>query len=341
MTAEVVALTRPARRLVGLALLLAGIVVVVCSSIALGSRDIPLGTVVEALTGRLAGDDYESLVIHRERIPRTVLGLLAGSSLGTSGLIMQGVTRNPLADPGVLGIEAGAGLAVIGGIVVFGIHGSHAYFWFALLGAIVTAALVWTVSQAASAVSSEVSLVIVGACAGGLIVSAITLFTVRDPAAYLRYRAWAVGLLSGNRDAIGDLWPFVAAGLAAALLLGGRLNALSLGDDVAAGLGTNVVRARLGCSLVAVVLCAAATAALGPVAFVGLVAAHLARLIVGSDFRWLLPYAAVCGGLVLLAADVLGRLAPGSGEVEVGVMTAFVGTPFFIALSRRSRRVEL
>lgn len=335
--AEVVRLTRPSRRIAGLVAMLVLLVVVMAASLALGARDIPIGTVIDALRGALPDDQYEALIIARERIPRTVLGVITGAALGASGAIMQGVTRNPLADPGVLGIESGAGLFVVIGIVTAGSETPIDFFWWSLAGSFVTAAVVWVVSRAARSMSAEVSLVLAGATIAGLIASIITLVTIRDAATSLRYRGWAVGVLTGQREAIGQLWPFVAVGLVAAVCLGGTLNALSLGDDVAAALGTNVTRARLRSVVVAVVLCAAATAALGPVAFVGLVAGHLARMTVGSDYRWVLPYAAVAGALVLLAADVLGRLAPGRGEVEVGVMTAVVGAPFFIGLSRRKR----
>ncbi|MFV0307909.1 MAG: FecCD family ABC transporter permease [Desertimonas sp.] len=338
--ADIVRVTRPSRRIIGLLAMFTVLVMVMIASLALGARDIPIATVIDAVRGALPGDDYESLVIGRERIPRTVLGVITGAALGASGAIMQGVTRNPLADPGVLGIESGAGLFVVIGIVFTATDAPIDFFWWSLAGSFVTAAVVWVISRSARSMSTEVSLVLAGATVAGLIASVITLVTIRDAATSLRYRGWAIGVLTGQRDAIAQLWPFVAVGLIAALALGGTLNALSLGDDVAAALGTNVTWARLRAVVVAVVLCAAATAALGPVAFVGLVAGHLARMTVGGDYRWVLPYAAVSGALVLLTADVLGRLAPGRGEVEVGVMTAVVGAPFFIGLSRR-RRAQL
>lgn len=340
LTAEVYR-THLTRRILGLAALGGALVVVFLLSIALGARDIPLGTVVDALTGRLADTDYDSIVIFSERIPRTLLGLCVGLCLGASGLIMQAITRNPLADPGVLGVEAGAGLAVLLGIVVLGASGYHAYFWLALVGAGLTAVLVWGIARLATATTSTLSMVIGGAAIAALISSIITLVTVRDPAAFLRYRAWAVGMITSRPDLLVEMVPFVVAALAAALLLAGWLNALSLGDDVAAALGTNVRRARGWSTLVAVALCAVPTAAVGPVAFIGLVGAHIARQLVGTEHRWLIPCSMLCGGLVLMGADVLGRLAPGNGEVEVGIVAALVGTPVFLLLARRRGLVTL
>ena len=334
--------TKPgAGRLVaGSLLLLALVLALVAASLAFGARDIPLGTVMRTLLGQGAPDAYSTAVIFDERLPRTVLGLLVGLSLGGAGVIMQAITRNALADPGILGVEQGAALAVVVGIMFAGLSGADQYFWFALGGAAGAAALVYGISRRVTSASTEVGLVIAGAASAAFLTALVTLMIVRDEVTFLHYRYWSIGQLTGRASVIEEVWPFVVIALAAAIPLGRTLNALALDDDVAAGLGVRVGRAQLVAAAVGVLLCAAATAAVGPVGFVGLVGAHLARLLVGADHRWLLPYGMCCGAALLLAADVAGRLAPGNGEVEVGVMTAAVGTPFFVYLARRRRLVR-
>lgn len=328
--------TAPTRRVVGLLALLVLAVVAVIASLAIGARDIAPGTVVDALLHPSTADtSYDAAVVIDERLPRTLLAILVGAALAAAGTIMQAVTRNPLVDGSILGTDLGAAVAVVSAILFLGVSGAAGYFWFGLAGAIVTTSLVLLLARLSTGTSEIVSLVISGAAASALLFALITVVTIRDPGVYHHYRYWSVGQLVGRGDVLPDLWMFVAVGLVAALLLGGTLNVLGLGEDVAAALGVGVGRARLLALGVAVLLCAAATSATGPIGFVGLVGAHVARLLVGADYRWTLPYAMLTGAVILCAADVLGRLAPGSGEIQVGVMTAVVGTPFFIALARR------
>lgn len=327
------------RRLLGLLALIALGVVGVVLGLALGARDIAPWTVVESLLGIRAGTDYDALVILTERMPRTLLALLVGACLGCSGVIMQALTRNPLADPGVLGIELGAAFAVVIGILFAGISGATSYFWWALAGSAVTAIIVLMIARLASfAASATISLVIAGAAMSAILGSLITLLIIRDTAVYAHYNYWSIGQLTGRGGVIHEIWPFAVVGLLLALVLGRVLNALALGDEVAAGLGVPVVRWQLFGAGVAVLLCAAATAAVGPVAFVGLLGAHTARLLVGADHRWLLPYGTLCGAVLLLFADVACRLIPGSGELQVAIATAVIGAPVFVMLAR-SRRV--
>lgn len=328
------------RQLLGLLLLIGALAVAVVLSLALGARDIPPGVVVQVLAGRLPSDSYDAAVILGERVPRTALGVLVGMSLAAAGVLMQGITRNPLVDGGVLGIELGAACAVVAAIVLLGVTDPSGYFWFALAGAAITTAVVIGLSWLSSRVSAAIGLVLIGAAAAATLGAVINLLVIRDEAAFARYRFWSIGQLAGRGDVLVDLWPFVAVGLVLALGCGGRLNALMLGDQAAAGLGVRVRRSQIGVAVVAVLLCAAATAAVGPVAFVGLVGAHLGRLIVGADQRRLIPFGMLCGALLLVTADVLGRLGPGHGEIPVGIMTALVGTPFFVVLARRRRLVE-
>jgi iron complex transport system permease protein len=328
------------RQLLGLLVLIGALAVAVVLSLALGARDIAPGVVVETLFGQRPAGDYDAAVIIGERLPRTLLGVVVGMSLAAAGVLMQGLTRNPLVDGGVLGVELGAACAVVVAIVLLGVTDPAGYFWFALVGAGMTTAVVIVLSWLSTRVSAAIGLVLVGAATAAALGAAINLLVIRDESAFARYRFWSIGQLTGRGDTLAELWPFAAAGLLLALCCGGLLNALTLGEQAAAGLGVRVRRSQIGVALVAVLLCAAATAAAGPIAFVGLVGAHLARLIVGADQRRLIPYGMLCGALLLITADVLGRLGPGQGEIPVGIMTALVGTPFFVVLARRRRLVE-
>lgn len=330
------------RRAVGFVLLVTALIVLTVASVGLGARDIAPGHVVRALLGLTPPGDYDTVVIFDERFPRTLLGIVVGACLGASGVLMQGVTHNPLVDGGILGVELGAACAIVVAILVLGISGVSVYFWFALLGAGAAMATVWLLARASSvAANPAVNLVICGAAVSALLAAVINLLIVRDEAAFAHYRFWSVGQLTGRAGVIDQLWPIAAVALVAALLCAGVLNAVALGLDTAAGLGVNVPRALLLTVMVAVLLCAVATASVGPVPFVGLVGAHVARLLFGADHRWVIPTGMGCGAALLLAADVLGRLAPGNGEISVGVMTALVGTPIFILLARRRRVVEV
>ncbi|MFE6778614.1 FecCD family ABC transporter permease [Streptomyces sp. NPDC057702] len=321
---------------------LAGVTLIalVIASIGLGARDIAPPEVLRILL-HPGGGGYDSDVLWTERIPRTVLGLAVGASLGASGLIMQALTMNPLSDPGILGIEQGAALFVVLGILFLDVSGVGGYFWLALVGAAVTAALVYLVGTRGGAGGSTIGLVLAGVAVAAVMSSVITLLVVRDEAVYAHLRFWSVGQLTGRAGVLGEAAPFAVVGLLLALPLGRTLNVLGLGEEAALGLGVRVTRARLRCAAVAVLLCAAATAAVGPVAFVGLVAAHCARLLVGADHRWSLPLAMVCGAVLLVGADTAGRLVIDHGEIQVSVMTAVVGTPFFVWLARRRDLVRV
>ncbi|MFD9907500.1 FecCD family ABC transporter permease [Streptomyces sp. NPDC059063] len=326
--------TRSSRGATALALAGLALAAAVVASVGLGARDISPLDVVRILL-HAGGDGYDSDVLWTERIPRTFLGLLVGAALGGSGLIMQALTLNPLSDPGVLGVQQGAAFAVVLGILFLDVTGVSGYFWLALAGSAVTAVLVYLIGTRTNAGSSTIGLVLAGVAVAAVLASLSTLLVVRDEAVYAHLRFWSVGQLAGRSRALDDITPFAAVGLLLALPLGRTLNILGMGDETARGLGVKVERARLASAAVAVLLCATATAAVGPVAFVGLVAAHCARMLVGADHRWSLPLAMVLGAVLLLAADTAGRLVLAHGEVQVSVMTAVVGTPFFVWLARR------
>ena len=328
------------RRAAGLAVAVAALAACVLASLAVGSLDIPLGEVVAAFT---AFEDTDAHVIVRElRVPRTEVGLLVGGALGACGALMQGVTRNPLAEPGILGINAGAALAVVIAIFLLGVTSVAGYAWFALLGAGVAALLVFALGASGRDGATPVKLALAGAVLSAMLVALTSAVLVLDVTTLDEFRFWVVGSIAGRDAGVAlTVLPFIAVGMALALAAGRRLNALALGDDVARSLGQRVGRARAAAAAGFVLLAAGAVAAAGPIAFVGLTVPHAARAIVGTDYRWIVPYSAVLGAILLLASDVLGRVVARPAELEVGVVTAAIGAPAFIWLVRRPRIAEL
>jgi iron complex transport system permease protein len=314
-------------------------VVVVCS-IAFGSKSISFGTVWQAL---LESDgSNEHLVVRSLRVPRTLLGLGVGVSLGLAGAVMQGVTRNPLADPGILGVHAGAALAVVIAIYTFDVGSISQYVWFAFVGAGVASLIVYVLGSLGRGGATPVKLALAGAALSALLTSLTSTVLLLDVKTLDQYRFWVVGSLAGrDSEIIGQVAPFMVVGVVLALLSARSLNTLALGDDVARALGMRVPLARGLAALAVVVLCGSATAAAGPIAFVGLTVPHVARAICGPDYRWILPWSLVLAPTLLLGADVLGRVIARPGEVQVGILTAFVGAPFFIALVRRRKLADL
>ncbi|MFC5926456.1 FecCD family ABC transporter permease [Micromonospora vulcania] len=325
----------------GLVVLAAALAGATLLSLAIGSQHVPFGTVLEAV---VHPDDAsrDSLIVTEVRIPRTLIGLLAGVALGLAGAIIQAVTRNPLADPGILGVNAGAGLAVVIGISVFGVTSLTGYVWFGFAGAAVAAVVVYTIGSLGRGGATPVKLAIAGTALTAALLSFTTAVLVTDVQTYDQFRFWQVGALSGRDiDIARQGLPFLLIGVVIALASVRSLNALALGDDVATSLGQNVSIARLIAAAAVVVLCGTATSMAGPLVFVGLIVPHVARIITGPDHRWLLPYSMLLAPLLLLLADVLGRVIARPGEVQVGIITAVVGAPFFVALARRRRLAEL
>lgn len=315
--------------------LLAAVLGLCALSVAVGSRTVAWHDLVAGIGG---GHETIGQAAVALRIPRTLLAAAAGAALALSGAIMQGVTRNPLADPGILGINSGAALAVVIGIAWFGMASPAAYVWSAILGAGATAVLVYAIGSLGRAGATPLRLALAGA-ATSVALSSLTIAVVlprNDIAGGVR--AWQVGGVGGaTLDRVGLVAPTLAAGLLIALHAARGLNALALGDEIAAGLGQKVARLRATAALAAILLCGAATAVCGPIGFVGLVVPHLCRMLLGVDYRWLLPASALGGAALLILADVLGRLVARPGELDVGIVTALVGAPFFIWVVRRQR----
>ena len=339
-TRSVVA-ARTRTRVVGLLIGIAVVVVLCYLSLAIGARVTPFDAVWSAVTG-YDPDNPDRLVIMELRLPRTILGVLVGAALGLSGAVMQGVTRNPLADPGILGVNGGAALFVVVGITVFGIDSVGGYVWFAFAGAAAAAAAVYSISALGREGATPIKLALAGAALSAALAAVTTAFLLLDQSTFDQFRFWQVGALAGRDLAIvAQVAPFLVLGAVFALGLGPMLNALSLGEDVARGLGANMGLSRVLAAAAVVVLSGAATAACGPIAFVGLTIPHVARMIVGPDYRWILPYSLVLSPILLLAADIIGRVIARPGEVQVAIVTAVIGAPVFIALVRRRKLAEL
>ncbi|MFY1692958.1 FecCD family ABC transporter permease [Plantactinospora sp. WMMB782] len=312
----------------------------VCGSLLVGNETIGPGTVLDTLL-RPDGSDAQRIVQYL-RIPRTLVGIFAGAALGVAGGLLQGLTRNALAGPEVLGVNAGAALSVVLGISVFGVHTFGGWVWFSFAGAALAGAGVYALSSLGRGGATPVKLALAGAAATALLGGLTTALTLLDVNTFNSYRYWSVGALTAaDISVIGAALPFLAAGAVLAAMSVRALDAIALGDDMARSLGQRLAAGRATAALAVVLLAGTAVALAGPIAFVGLTVPHMARALVGPAHRWLLPYAAVLAPVVLLAADVLGRVVAKPQELQAGIVTAIAGAPFFVALVRRRRLAEL
>jgi iron complex transport system permease protein len=334
------ALTRGGTRALGALLAAAVLVLCAVASVAYGSVELGWGTVIGAFT-HFDGSN-EHVIVREIRVPRTLIGIAVGMALALAGTIMQGVTRNPLADPGILGIEAGASLAVVLAIFWFGIVDVHAYVWFAFVGAAAAAVAVYALGGSGRDGATPVRLALAGTVMAALLGAITSAVLVLDSSSLDQFRFWVVGSLAGrDLDILIDVAPFLGIGIVLALLSGRSLNALSLGEDVARALGQRVGLTRVTMAVSVVLLAGGAVAAAGPIAFVGLAVPQAARILVGTDWRWVLCYSALLGPILLLSADIVGRIVVRPAELQVGIVTALVGAPIFVALARRRRLAAL
>ncbi|WJR65074.1 iron ABC transporter permease [Neorhizobium sp. CSC1952] len=308
-------------------------------SVTVGTREVDWADILAALAGQIDSIGQAAVNV---RIPRTLLAVLAGAALGLAGALMQGVTRNPLADPGILGVNMGASLAVVVAVAWFGITSADAYIWTAILGAGCAAVFVYTIGSLGRGGATPLKLALAGAATSVAFSSMVIAVVLPRADIAGGIRSWQVGGVGGATfERILPVLPFLAVGFAISLLSARKLNSLALGDELAAGLGERVALARAVAAFGAILLCGATTAVCGPIGFLGLIVPHLCRLLVGVDHRWLLPFSALGGACLLLTADIVGRIVARPAELDVGIVTALVGAPFFIWIVRRQRVREL
>lgn len=317
--------------LFGLALLVG----LVGLSLTIGAKPIPLSVVVDSLLGSRSHPD--AVIVVGSRLPRTLLGLLVGAALGLSGALIQALTRNPLADPGILGVNAGASFAVVLGVSIFAVTTPADLLWLAFAGALLATLLVYLVGAWGAVRLDPMRFVLAGVAIGAVMMGLSSGITLLDPVSFDRVRFWSAGSLDvRNLDPVLLAMPAIVAGCLLALLLARPLNALSMGGDLAVALGTRPRLTQAVAVLAITLLCGASTAVAGPIGFVGLMIPHIARWMVGTDQRWILPFTLLLAPILLLASDIIGRLLV-PGELRVSIVTAFVGAPMLIALARQHK----
>lgn len=330
---------RGARRL-GLAVVTLLLVFVICLSLAIGARTIAFMDVVSALVDPDGTIDSET--IWSLRLPRTLLGLMAGMAFALSGALMQALTRNPLADPGILGINAGAAFAMVVAIGLLGISHPLSLIWFAFAGTGLAAVAVYAAAMGGRAGATPLRLTLAGVAIGSVLRGLTSTLIFLDPNAFDHMLNWEVGSLAiTGHDSLIDTAPFVAIGVVLALIAAPVLNVVALGDDQARSLGAGLGRARIMVVIAVMLLTGAATAAAGPLGFLGLMVPYVARAIGGTDQRWIFAYTLVLAPIVLLGADIIGRLSMRPAEIQVGIVTAFIGAPVLIWLVRARKVTAL
>jgi len=319
-----------------LVLLIILLCVCILASLAFGSRMIGFGDLLDGLFHPEV-QSHEANVV-RQRIVRTVFSLMCGAALGVSGALMQSVTRNPIADPSILGVNTGASLFVVCGIAFLHISSSTQYIWLAIAGAMITAIFVFGIGSMGSGGATPLKLVLAGAATSAILSSLVTAVMIPRSNVMDQFRFWQVGSVgAGNWDSISLFVPFLIIGILIAIFTGPGLNALALGDEVATGLGVRTGTIRLIATLGGVLLCGAATALAGPIGFIGLIATHVIRLLIGSDLRFIIPMSALTGAIILTISDVCGRLLGSPSELEVGIVTAFIGAPILILITMKAK----
>ncbi|MBI1259731.1 MAG: iron chelate uptake ABC transporter family permease subunit [Chloroflexi bacterium] len=345
MTTSVKAASHNSHRILGSrTLLLPGLLVclvllIICLlwSITLGAADIAPSTVFAAI---FAPDgSFQHLIIETVRLPRVLSGVIVGASLAVAGAIMQGLTRNPLADSGILGINSGAAFAVVLAVFLINDLPLSGYAFFGLVGAAAAAVLVYALGSLGKGGATPLRLTLAGVILTAFISSFTTAILISSRETLDKIRFWTAGSLAGRDMALlAQTSPYMIVGLVGALLVSRQITTTSLGDDVAKGLGQNTAWVKVVSALIVVLLAGGAVALAGPIGFVGLVIPHLVRFLVGVDYRWIIPYSALLGGLLVTIADVGARLVIRPQELPVGVIMALVGAPFFIVLARRQLR---
>jgi iron complex transport system permease protein len=329
------------RRVTGLGALAVLLVVAAAASLAVGARALSPGEVWHGLFAAPGADQRLTeitLIVQTVRVPRTVLAIVAGVALGIGGALIQGYTRNPIADTGLLGLNAGASFAVVSVILLFGLTNPYQYVWFAFLGAAVAGVIVFGLASIGRGAGSPLTLALAGQGIAVFLAAMTTAVALTDQAALNAQRFWNAGTVAGvGFDVIWPVTVFIVVGLLLALTTLPAINLLNLGDDVARGLGVNIALTRTVGVVAITLLAGATTAACGPIAFLGLMVAHVARYLTGPDYRWLVPYAGLLGAVILLGCDMVGRVVVRPGELDAGIVVALVGAPFFAVLVWRGK----
>ena len=322
------------RLLPGLLLSLLLLAFSLLGSIMLGAADIASDTVISALT-QFNESEFEHLVIRTVRLPRVLAGLLVGMALAVAGAVMQALTRNPLADSGILGINAGAAFAVVVTLFLLRLSSLAVYALAGMVGAAVAGALVYALGSAGRGGPTPLRLTLAGVIVTAFLSALTTLILISDRETLDQIRFWTAGSLAGrDLGLLATIAPVILLGTVGALLLGRQITTMSLGEEVAQGLGQNIVAVKALAALIVVALAGGAVGLAGPIGFVGLVAPHIARMLVGAEYRWIIPWSAALGAIMVIAADVVARIALRPQEIPVGLMMALVGAPFFIYLAR-------
>ncbi|RLM24526.1 ABC transporter permease [Brenneria alni] len=323
------------RRLSGVAISLCIIAVVAAASLMLGAKSISAQTVWLSLTGQVINAD--STIILNSRLPRTLAGIIAGMALGGAGAVIQALTRNPLADPGILGVNAGASFAIVLGITLFGITGMASWLGFAWAGVLITSVVVWIIGTMSGGRINPVRLTLAGVALSAVLTGITSSISLLNPEAFDQLRIWEAGTLDiRSMHNIVLVTPTIILGCVLALMAARSLNTLNMGEDIATALGTNVILVRCLAMLAIMLMCGSATALVGPIAFVGLMIPHIARWWAGPDQRWILLYSLLLAPILLLCADITGRLLV-PGELRVSIVTAFIGAPVLIWLVRQRK----
>ncbi|TXC89603.1 iron ABC transporter permease [Metabacillus litoralis] len=308
----------------------------VLASLAFGSRIVGWKELMDGLFHPEVQTHGANVV--RQRMARTVFSIMCGAALGVSGALMQSVTRNPIADPSILGVNTGAALFVVCGISFFNIGSASQYIWFALAGAIITAIFVFGIGSMGSGGATPLKLVLAGAATSAALSSLVMAIMIPRSNVMDQFRYWQVGSVgSGNWNSVSIFIPFLIVGILIALFSAPSLNAIALGDEVATGLGVRTGTLRLIAAFAGVLLCGVATALAGPIGFIGLLATHVIRLLIGPDIRYIIPMSALLGAIILTISDVFGRILGSPGELEVGVVTAFIGAPILILITMKAK----
>lgn len=311
-------------------------IAIVCS-IAFGVTDIPISSVWESFTHYNMSTEH--LIIRTTRVPRALIAASVGACLAVAGAVMQVMTRNPIASPSTLGVNSGATFFIVMSASLLGISGMGAFTWVALIGAAVSGGIVFTLGSIGRDGMTPVKITLAGASMTAFFASLTQGLMLTDGKMFDQVLVWLVGSVAGRDMAqLQTVWPYMAVGMLIALLLARHLNVLAMGDDVAQGLGQRTAHIKLFAAISTILLAGASVAVAGPIAFVGIIIPHIVRYLVGNDYRWILPYSAVLGALLLVAADLGSRYIAMPKEVPVGVMTAIIGVPFFVYIARKGRR---